>query len=151
MILAPEIIKQRMRTDCAICTIAMAIGRPYEDVMTAALQSDAWHPEKGMRAEYKVLERLGFKQMANFRVMHRGPLAPEYFLHFSWGRPSILAVPSLNLEGMFHSVYWTGSDLLDPCTSKTYSDWKALRPDELILFGPTAAATPVASLQGDAA
>lgn len=132
--MTPELIKQRIPTDCAICTIAMATGRPYEEVMSTALKSDAWHPDKGMRAEYKVLEELGFKQMENFRVMHRGPLAPEYFLHFSWARPSILAVPSLNLEGMFHSVYWTGCELLDPCTSKTYSNWKELRPTEIILF-----------------
>ncbi len=127
-------IKQRMPTDCAICTIAMATGRPYEDVMTAALQSEAWHPDKGMRAEYRVLEQLGFQQMKNFRLMHRGVLAPEFFLHFTWERPSILAVPSLNVEGLFHSVYWTGSALFDPCTLKTYSNWQDLRPDEIILF-----------------
>lgn len=97
---APDIIKQRMPTDCAICTIAMATGRPYEEVMTtAALKSEAWHPERGMRAEYKVLEHLGFKQMVNFRVLHRGVTAPEFFLHFTWARPSILAVPSLNIDG----------------------------------------------------
>jgi len=138
-------IKQRIPTDCAICTIAMAIERPYEDVMEAAMNSDAWHPEKGMRAEFKVLEHFGFKQMVNFRVMHRGPLAPEYFLHFSWGRPAILAVPSLNIEGMFHSVYWSGTELHDPCTSKTYSEWKELRPDEIILFGASPLTRPAHS------
>jgi hypothetical protein len=75
--------------------------------------------------------------MIDFRIMHRGQLAPEYFLHFSWGRRAILAVPSLNIEGSFHSVYWTGTELLDPCTLKTYGRWDGLRPDEIIQFAET--------------
>lgn len=129
-----EFIKQRLPTDCAICTIAMALAKPYDDVMAAALGAKAWKVDEGVRSEWRIIEELGLKQMVDFRIMHRGPLAPEYFLHFSWGRPAILAVPSLNIEGSFHSVYWNGTDLLDPCTLKTYSKWEELRPDEIILF-----------------
>jgi hypothetical protein len=46
-----DLVQQRMSTDCAICTIAMALDRSYEDVMAAAVASDAWSPEKGCRAE----------------------------------------------------------------------------------------------------
>jgi hypothetical protein len=31
------LIKQREKSDCAICTIAMALGRAYEEVLDAAL------------------------------------------------------------------------------------------------------------------
>lgn len=116
------------------------LGKSYEDVMAAATADKGWpayKPGVGTRAEYSIIEAFGLKQMEHFRVLHRGPLAPEYFLHFSWGRRAILAVPSLNIEGSFHSVYWSGSRLFDPCTLKTYSEWEQLRPDELILFaGP---------------
>lgn len=129
-----ELIRQRTPHDCAICTIAMALGRPYEEVMDTALKAKVFDPEKGCYSEYSIIERFGFEQMRDFRIMHRGVLAPDYFLHFSWARRSIMAVPSLNIEGGFHSVLWTGSELRDPCTRKTYSEWKQLRPEEIILF-----------------
>jgi len=132
-----DVIRQRMKSDCAICTIAMALGRGYDEVMAAALETKSFDPAKGMWSEYRVIEAFGLKQMQDFRVLHRGPLAPEYFLHFSWGRRAILAVPSLNIEDSFHSVYWSGTELFDPCTLKTYCDWKELRPDEIILLSET--------------
>ncbi len=132
-----DLIRQRERSDCAICTIAMALGRSYEETMAAAIAARAYEPGVGTRSEYAIVEKLGLKQMIDFRCLQRGQLAPEYFLHFSWGRRAILAVPSLNIEGSFHSVYWSGTTLFDPCTLKTYSDWKALRPDEIILIAET--------------
>lgn len=128
------LIQQRTRHDCAICTIAMALDRPYDEVMAAALKVKAFDPVKGMRAEYRVLEEFGLEQMVDFRLMHRGVLAPEFFLHFAWARRAILVVPSLNTPDAFHSVYWDGGSLLDPCDLKTYGEWKQLRPDEIILF-----------------
>jgi hypothetical protein len=85
------------------------------------------------------MESFGLEQMKDFRVLHRGVLAPEFFRHFSWGRRAILAVPSLNLEDSFHSVYWTGRKLLDPSTRKTYERWSELRPDEIILVAEAGA------------
>lgn len=129
-----NLIPQRTPNDCAVCTVAMALGRSYEEVMATAVKEEAFEPDRGMRREYSVIEAFGLKQMIDFRIMHRGVLAPEFFLHFSWGRRAILAVPSLNIEGGFHSVYWTGTELLDPCTLKTYIRWDELRPDEIIQF-----------------
>lgn len=137
-----ELIPQREKSDCAICTIAMALGRSYDEVMAVATADEKWPaytPGVGTRSEYSIIEALGLKQMVDFRVLHRGQLAPEYFLHFSWGRRAILAVPSLNIEGSFHSVYWSGKALFDPCQLKTYSDWTQLRPDEIILIAETGA------------
>lgn len=129
------LIRQRGRSDCSICTIAMALNKPYEDVLGVA--GDAYDPEHGTRSEYSIIEKFGLRQMVDFRVMHRGQLAPEYFLHFSWGRRAILAVPSLNIVGGFHSVYWTGDELFDPCLLKTYQVWGDLRPDQIILIDET--------------
>jgi hypothetical protein len=130
------LIRQRLRNDCAVCTIAMALDLTYEEVMATAVKIGALE-DRGMRAEYSVIESFGLKQMIDFRIMHRGQLAPEYFLHFSWSRRAILAVPSLNIEDSFHSVYWSGTELFDPCTLKTYSKWDELRPDEIILIAET--------------
>lgn len=131
-------IKQRLPTDCAICTIAMALGKQYDEVMAAAVARGAFDPAEGVRREYHIIEQFGLKMMTDFRVLHRMQLAPEYFRDLAWGRPAILAVPSLNIDGGSHSVYWSGTDLFDPCTLKTYSGWNELRPDEIILFGATA-------------
>lgn len=133
------LIRQREKSDCAICTIAMALSRTYDEVLEAALAVKAYESGVGMRAEYAVIERLGLKQMIDFRVHHRGVLAPEFFRHLSWGRRAILAVPSLNIEGSFHSVFWTGSEMRDPCALKTYARWDELRPDEVIVFAETGA------------
>lgn len=110
----------------------MATGATYDRVLEVA--GDDFDPIRGCRAEWSIIEKLGFEQMKDFRTLHRGILAPDYFLHFSWGRRAIMAVPSLNIEGGFHSVYWNGSELLDPCLAETYSEWKQLRPEEIILF-----------------
>ncbi|WP_409188467.1 hypothetical protein [Bradyrhizobium sp. RDM4] len=131
------LIRQREKSDCAICTIAMALARTYEEVLDAALAAKAYEPGVGTRAEYAIIERFGLKQMVDFRALHRGVLAPEFFRQLSWGRRAILAVPSLNIVGSFHSVFWTGSELRDPCTLQTYNRWADLRPDELVLFAET--------------
>lgn len=135
----PKIIYQRTSTDCAICTIAMALGRTYDEVMAKALIAEAYDLQKGCRAEYSIFEAFGLVQMQDFRVLHRSIISPEFFLHFSWGRRAILAVPSLNLEGGFHSVYWNGTELLDPSTKCVYQRWSELRPDEIILIAETGA------------
>lgn len=128
-------IKQREKSDCSICTIAMALDRTYEEVMDAAIETEAWKRDEGCRREYSIIEHFGLKQMEGFRVMWRGNiLDPEFFLHFSWRRRAILSVPSLNIEGSFHSVFTDGRKLYDPSPLKTYGEWKALRPQEIILF-----------------
>jgi hypothetical protein len=135
------LIKQRETSDCAICTIAMALGRTYEEVLEAALAKGAYEPGVGVRAEYAIIEAFGLQQMRDFPTIHRGGeegiLSSGFFRHFTWGRRAILAVPSLNIPNGFHSVYWSGTDLYDPCTLKTYDRWDALRPDEIILFAET--------------
>lgn len=47
---AVELIRQRERSDCAICTIAMALGRSYEDMMAVAIEAKAYKPGVGTRA-----------------------------------------------------------------------------------------------------
>lgn len=139
------LIQQRSASDCAICTLAMALSRSYDEVMAAAVKAEAYDPARGCRAEYAIVEQFGLQQMRDFRVLHRGVLAPEFFLHFSWRRPAVLAVPSLNIDAGFHSVYWDGRRLFDPHPLKTYAAWDDLRPDEIILFDGCVDAPQMAS------
>ena len=127
-------IYQRTPHDCAICTIAMATDRSYENVHAVAELYGDFHPDVGCKSEWRVLEELGYVQMETFRIMNRGVLAPEFFLHFSWKRRAILAVPSLNVAGGFHSVYWDGDALWDPCTQRIYEKWEDLRPEDMLVF-----------------
>jgi hypothetical protein len=134
-------IVQRTDHDCAICTIAMALGKSYDEVMTAGIETKGFDPERGCFAEYKIIEAFGLKQMKDFRCLHRGGkfgiLSAEFFRGIAWGRRAIMAVPSLNIEGGFHSVYWNGVELLDPADpfrKKIYTRWDELLPEEVILF-----------------
>lgn len=135
-------IKQRTPSDCAICCMAMLTGRPYEDVMQVV--GDAFDPERGMRQEQKALQRLGFVyRFDNGRLTddstmacrHRAfEIAPEFFRGLAWGRRALLSVPSLNIPGGWHMVYYDGREVLDPSTRKTYSAFEELRPDDIVIF-----------------
>lgn len=134
-----ELIRQRTTYDCAVCTIAMATGFSYEVVHYAGVLSGGFDPDKGCRSEQAVLEKLGVSP-DTFKCYYREwCISPEFYREMTWGRRAIMAVPSLNKEGGFHSVYWTGRELLDPCTQKTYTEWGQLLPAELVLFVETAA------------
>lgn len=127
------LIQQRTTDDCVICTVAMALSASYEDVMAMALDNALYTAGVGCKRDYYLIERFGHRQMETFRVLDRGVLAPEFFLHLSWRRRAILAVPSLNFPGL-HSVYFDGRAVQDPSTLRTYTNWKDLRPEEMILF-----------------
>lgn len=114
----------------------MATGHTYEEVMEKGLATKAFHPEDGCSREYSILEALGLKQSVHFRVMWHGVLDPNWFKDIAWGRRAIMSVPSLNKENGWHSIYWTGAEIVDPSGQKTYAatDWARLKPREIIIF-----------------
>lgn len=136
------LIAQRTPHDCMICCIAMATGMRYETVMLAGLDTKAFDPASGCRNEQKLLEELGFsnkydngESVGDFMSIHRDwSYTPEFFLRFAWGRPSILAVPSLNNENGWHAVYYSGRNLYDPSPKLTYTTFRQLKPDNIVLF-----------------
>lgn len=115
-----QLIKQRTLHDCAICTIAMALGKTYEEVLAKALSNEhAYDAATGCKEEWWIIEQFGLKQETHFIQRHRNILDPQFFLWMSWGRRAILTVPSLNTPGRLHSVY---------------EEWYQLRPNDMILF-----------------
>lgn len=137
-----ELIRQRTGHDCAICTIAMALCRSYDEVHAAGLESKGFDPEVGTRSEQAILKVLGLstayengRPVGDFVDSRKGyETSTESFRDRAWGRRAILTVPSLNIPGGWHSVYWDGSMLFDPCLLKTYETFDQLHPTEMILF-----------------
>lgn len=138
-----EIVPQRTPHDCSICSMAMLTGRTYEDVLETV--GDTFDPKGGMRLEQKALQRLGFKYthengeaVGDIVCTHRGfYISPEFYRSMAWGRRALMTVPSLNRPGGFHMIYWDGRRVFDPSMMKTYTEWKQLLPDELVLFRET--------------
>jgi len=136
----PSLIQQRTPHDCAICCMAMLTGRTYEDVMTIA--GSDFDPERGMRNEHAMLDRLGFKYtfenghaVGDMVAMHRAyALSPDFFRGFAWGRRALLSVPSLNYPGQWHMVFYDGHTLFDPSPGRTYARFEDLLPEEIIIF-----------------
>lgn len=137
-----QFIEQRSDRDCAICCIAMALGRPYEEVLAAGLESKAFNPEKGCLREYEVLEKLGLVmenragvETGDFVSRHRDwAISPDFFRSMAWGRKALLCVPSLNIDSGWHMVYSDGLRLWDPSRKKRYERFDQLQPNEIILF-----------------
>lgn len=135
------LIKQRTPNCCAVCTIAMATDHTYEEVMAVA--GDSYVQGKGTHNEEGILNRLGltnqfdrsYQPTGDFHTRYKdASLSSEWFRTVAWGRRAIMAVPSLNIEGGFHSIYWDGWEIFDPSTLKTYTEFNQLLPKELILF-----------------
>lgn len=136
------LIEQRGGSDCVIAAIAMALGRPYEDVLEAA--ADEFDPAKGCRNEQKVLERLGLRytfengEPVGDIVCRRKDwcLSPDFYRAMIWGRPALVTVPSLNIPGGHHMVFYDGHQVPDPNppTKKRYTEFSQLEPTNVVLF-----------------
>jgi hypothetical protein len=139
------LIKQRTPTDCGVCSLAMATGRTYEDVLGAV--GDCYDAARGMRYMGSALERLGFsyafqngEPVGDIVVMQREwSLSPKLYRRMIWGRRALVSVPSLNNEGGWHLIYFDGEAVFDPSPLKTYTAFEQLEPEEIVLFRQRAA------------
>ena len=138
------LIQQRTPYDCSIASLAMAMGRTYEDVLETV--GDLFHPVQGMRAVGSALKLLGLKQdydnglptdECDFVSLHRDwCIHPALFRTWIWGRRSLVSVPSLNINDAdaLHMVYYDGKRVYDPSLFRTYDSWTKLLPNEAIIF-----------------
>jgi hypothetical protein len=133
-------LTQRTGNQCAIATIAMATGREYDEVLATGLETKAFKEGVGCNSEKKILRALGLsddRESGDFVEMHRpSMLTPEYFRSIAWGRRAILTVPSLNIPGGWHSIYYDGREMFDPNPPEKarYTKFDEVLPDEVILF-----------------
>lgn len=96
-------VQQRMPADCVVATLAMFLGRSYEDIARhcngAELVSYGlpWVRERHICELFKIEVELVDISLLD------------------WRRAAILTVPSLNDgKGQIHSVYWDGRRAWDP-------------------------------------
>lgn len=132
-------VQQRSATDCVICCLAMLTGLSWDDVMAAVC--DLYRPDEGIRNEHEALKRLGYDSayenghpVGDFVVRNRGIFAPEAFRNFAWGRRALLSVPSLNIAGGLHMVYYDGATVFDPSPLKSYNRFEDLNPEIIAVF-----------------
>jgi hypothetical protein len=141
-----EFVEQRAKSDCVISSIAMFTGRSYEEVLEAA--GDKYVPNEGTRDPAGVLVNLGYQDSAPWRSRENGTgrqfkthylvdaINPKWFCKLMWGRECMFSVPSLNIEGGWHMVYYDGHDVWDPnpTTKKRYEKLEDLEPREVYMW-----------------
>lgn len=136
---AGRLIRQRGDDDCAVCTLAMALGLGYEEVLAGL--GDAWTPGVGLWDYALALRRLGYlvseppEYLTDYDawVLPHGHQEPRALLATALGRRAIMTVPSV-LEGTCHSVYWDGRHLWDPTRHDVHRVFAQLEPTQMVVF-----------------
>lgn len=136
-------IKQKNLTDCAICSISMFTGVPYEQVKKHAY---SFHRQKyktkftGMTdlVEFALLWRYDEKfevfedrwesdyvdgSGKNSLVIVRKYIPTNKVINMK--KPALLSVPSKNFKNKGHCIYWDGKKLYDPSNMKRYTKKEA--------------------------
>mgnify|MGYP003135106911 CR=1 FL=1 len=142
----PKLIKQIGPSDCAICCLSMLTGIEHAEVISRV--GDTWEDGMGMANTGLALLRLGFENReipldkgayriedVDFKILRKPwGISDEMFKSMIWGRKALLTVPSLNIDGGYHMVYWYYDELFDPSPKKTYKSYEELNIREMVLF-----------------
>lgn len=148
-------VYQKNNNDCMLACVAMAAGRPYDELWTAADIEDVIE-RQGADNKFTsdLLERAGFHPYVNgdrgkivWKVNVGDHQSRGHFLTgLLRGRRAILSVPSLNHFAGWHAVYWDGHELFDPnnpANGKQIYRWiEQLAPREVWVFDETPALAP---------
>lgn len=119
------VVKQKNSSDCVICCMAMLSGRTYEEILNLAVDYKIRLEQgciKGVysKEENEVLAVFGWR-CGSMRRKWKVEKDGQNFLETIKGIRAILTVPSLNIEGAYHAIYWDGAEIHDPHNEKTYS------------------------------
>jgi hypothetical protein len=125
-------IKQRTNSDCVLACIAMAAGKPFDELWTQA-DLDEVVKSKGISDYGPWLKRAGFVDGEHWHV-HLYDGGRREYLAMLRGRRAIISVPSLNIDQGSHAVYWDGNELHDPSTMRTYCHLSSLTPTSAHIF-----------------
>jgi hypothetical protein len=105
----PGLIKQRYKGDCAVASLAMFLGISYENILkhyseelAEKFYDGAWNSKT-----LRVAKEYGVELTCIYE-------------NFNLNKPSLLVVPSLNIEGRLHTIYWDGENVFDPAIGKCY-------------------------------
>ncbi len=141
------LVEQRTGVDCAVCCIAMATGRAYEEVHAAARESGGFYVKGGCADEAPILRALGLKSSGDLDdpsgdfLTRRCPegVPPDFFRSLAWGRRAILAVrlPFPTVHGGLHAVYWDGERIFDQAPENRRESFEGLRVERMTVFRET--------------
>lgn len=127
--------KQRTNKDCAICTLAMFLGVPYEEVKITTEQMESIL-FGGMEREVEdaILLAHGYEVGKHYTRMHAAPwwATTGFVKNMLWGRRAIISVMSKNYRDATHAVYWDGEALYDPSTLLTH-EWKEVEAIDFLM------------------
>jgi hypothetical protein len=96
-------VYQRTSDDCLICVLAMLTGRSYEEIVAAAVDSDAAFPLGGPMS-HSIMRGVAYKY--GFVLMSS--------IFMVWSRPGILGIVSPTTPDTGHAVIWDGEKIIDP-------------------------------------
>lgn len=134
------LIRQRNNSDCAVCTLAMALGVSYDEVL-ALCPDYRKRLADGIRVGLSIPDYLYVARSYGFtfRSVYPHTVNKEYgddFWEYLSEKIALLVVHSLNYKGRLHSVYWDGLGVYDPSKKRRYNDVtiRDIRPRPFELF-----------------
>lgn len=136
-----NIIRQKNLVDCGVCCLAMAIDKPYKEILK---QVNSWmkiHEPKekftGMTAEIEtsILWKFDIKFTHIYTYEKHVVFQDGYWIpkrdkkinlkKIVGDKKALLSCPSINFKGKGHAVYWDGKKLHDPSNMKRFTARKA--------------------------
>lgn len=127
-----KIVLQRNPADCGICSIAMALDKPYETILKNALKLNCFDPIEGMDEEEKLLNHYGKKVTYIDRL--NIPKNIKDLERFLDNKKALVIVPLKSNPEIWHLTYWDGKNLFDPDPKNYYTNLKETKPLEIILI-----------------
>jgi hypothetical protein len=134
--------KQRSSSDCNICTIAMALSVPYEEVMVACC-SFGFNPHTRGTSN-QIFSLFGLEKYFDYWTFYPGPSyintsTMRYLLN---GRRAIISTMSKNNRDGMHSVYWNGIEIFDPSNKLVYEKINEIDITDALFFNETSGKRP---------
>lgn len=134
-----KLIQQRNDSDCMLAALAMVLGREYDDLWTPAfvakVQAAPGCTHDLLREAWIIA---GLKENRDVFSVYAGYDNFELVKKMLRGRRAVLSVPSLNNKDGHHAVAWSGTELLDPSTQRTYRWLSHVFPGWMYLFNEAA-------------
>jgi len=129
----PGLIQQEDDYGCAVAALGMALGVSYKAAREEVrLYWECFHPVtpyKGLSWEEEsiILYKHGIKTFPVWLPDDR--TTGSFKKHLGKCR-ALMSVPSINVPGLFHALFWDGLKLYDPSKLKTYTAkraWEVVR------------------------
>lgn len=130
-----NLVIQKNNHDCVLASIAMAVGKSYEEAWTNT-DIDEVVKSGGVSDYIPWMEKQGLKEGKDFWIIIRSITEQDMTKVMLKWRPAILSVASLNHDHGWHAVYWDGERMYDPSNKKRYEFLSSVYIRRVILLRP---------------